>query len=622
KNVRFIGREAFAGIVVKTFEVDEDNPWFSAKDGALLSKAGDSLFAFATNKQKSYVVPDGVRDLDIGILEEYGEYDRLDDDRPCRIYLPESVIRITGRTIFTSDLVFHCPEGSFAESYAEKEGIAVSHDLQPVTETVRIETEKGTLSFLLNASHATLVKYEGTDEAIELPAEVSGKPLTVIGDGLKPVAEAAADGTARRIVFPDTVEVIAAHAFEKFGILDAALPKHLKVLGDFAFDYCTIPISELPEELVDLGEQSLGFGAVFPYGVTIPASLQRVAPGAFSGVPVLEFRLGEGQDGFMVRNGMLYSDDGSILLAANAPDKYGHIVIPDGTKYIGSRSFSAMPLTKIEIPSSVEVIAQYAFAYCTMLTEVTFHEGLKNVGSYSFMYSGVKEIDLPESCFRIGTAAFFGCTSLEKASFSASTVGPYAFGYGRSLDSVVLREGVEEIGAYAFFETVFGKITLPDSLCVIGEEAFGNESGIVRPGDPFTLRIGKNVSSIGKAAFGNLPVSAFNVDPGNAAFSSVDAWLSDRSGKRILFSPAALGGNFVLPYGVEEIADRAFSYASALQELTIPASVAYIGPNAFRVFRAKDTDLLIAVLLHVKTGSQAHRFTIENGWPYVDAAGQ
>ena len=630
QDLTYIGTEAFAGFPVRRFFLSSENPRYSEKDGALLSKTGDALVEFAANKQKSFVIPEGVRDFDLGILDAVGEYDRLDDDAPFRIYLPADVIRITGHTVFTDDLVFHCPEGSFAEEYALREGIRVSYDTDPVRSVVREKTENGELTYHLTEKNATLIHYEGNDAALALPETVNGLPLTVLGDGLNPVYDVKQSANVRKIVFPEAAEIIQAHAFEGLGELEAALPSRLKVLGDFAFDGTVVPITSLPDTIEDIGEQSLGYGAVFASGFTVGKSVKRIAPGAFSGVPVTEFNLAKGQDGFAVRNGMLYSDDGTILLAARIPDANGEIEIPAGTRVIGTRAFSAFPITKIDVPSSVELIAQYAFSYCTLLTEVSFHEGLKNVGSYSFIYSGIEELTLPESCTRIGIAAFFGCTSLRSASFSASTVETYAFGYDRSLFLPDLREGVETLGDYAFFETAAEAISLPDSLSAVGRECFGNESGFTRYFEAaaaagrndleeasFTLNIGKNLQEIGAAAFGSLSISDVQVSEENPNYASADGCLTDRSKKRLLFFPALKGKEAALPDGIREIGDGAFRYACRLTDLSVPASVDAIAPNAFRVFRKETIDGVLVATLHVAPDSQAYRFAIENGWPYV-----
>ena len=91
-------------------------------------------------------------------------------------------------------------------------------------------------------------------------------------------------------------------------------------------------------------------------------------------------------------------------------------------------------LEKIEIPSSIRIIRDAAFAFCGNLKEVTFQEDsqLEQIGIGAFKYChSLKSLELPEGLRYIGDRAFYNCNSLENIFIPSSIeiIEPKAFGY-------------------------------------------------------------------------------------------------------------------------------------------------------------------------------------------------
>ena len=623
KNVSYVGREAFVGFVERSFVVDEENPSYMAKDGALLNKAGDALLEFAASRLNTVIVPDGVKVFDLGVLEQIGQDGKYVENPPYHVYLPDSVMRITGRTTFLWDVVIHCHEGSFAESYALEHEINVSYEWDPILREVTEKSPAGTVTYQLTNEKAILVRYEGTDEELVIPKEVAGRPVAQIGNGIKGLVGALETKTIKRVQIPDSVEVIAAHAFEYFGTIECELPDTLKVLGDQAFAYCSVPFTSLPSGLLDLGAEALGSGCdFFTDGVTIPAGIEHIAPGAFKGIAVSKFQMAGKNEDYSVRDGMLYAG-GRFLLAGRLPDASGIIVIPDGTEAVGTYAFAGMPVEEVVIPSSVTIISQYAFAYCQSLKRVTLAEGLQNIGSYSFVYTGLKQLDLPESCERIGIAAFFGSPALEKVSGSPATVEELAFAYCESLWDVGFTEGLLEIGDFAFYQTAVIAMPLPDSLYSIGDMAFASEDPHVRSKVMKEVKIGKGLEHIGINAFGAMPIAKFVVDEENPAFAVRDGFLTDKSGKTLLICPTGKTGDVTIPSGIAEIGDYAFYHAEYVTSITIPDSVRVIGVGAFCDHLPDGGENVGRTLIRCKEGSAAQEYCIIRNWPVlIDGEGE
>ena len=622
KNLRYIGTEAFSGLMNREFSADPGNPRYSAREGALLSKAGDSIIEFAANPLKSYVIPEGVKDFDIRIMEQIAQHDWMDNSDPCDIYIPDSVIRVSGVSRYTDSMVFHCSEGSPAESYASREGIAVSYDTEPVTGELDVETEQGRMHFMLTGSHAVLYSYRGEDAKITVPREVEGLPVTVIGSGLSAICDIRSGAKPPEMVLPDTVEVLSAHAFESFGDFSVNIPDSVRIIGERAFYLCTTEITALPEKLEELGSFSLGSGCSFGEGCMIPASIRWISPGAFAGVSVPEFRLeNSGTGDYQIIDGNLCSNDGevgTILLAAKMPDADGRFTVPEGTVYIGNAAFMGLPLTEITIPGSVQLIAQYAFAGCGSLRKLTMEEGVREIGSYSFMYTGLTELSVPESVRRIGIQAFEYCESLESVETGAAQIESLAFGYCPKLTKLTLREGVREIGTAAFFETGIAEAKLPESLYILGMLAFSDEDAHVREGAPFNLEIGRNLSAIGANAFGGLPIENFRVSPENASYAEISGLLTDKAGKTLAACPPGREGTVEVPEGILEIGEGAFCSCEAITDAVIPESVRIIRAEAFNSYEGDEPGSgRERIVIHCRKGSAAERFALENNWPCV-----
>jgi hypothetical protein len=90
------------------------------------------------------------------------------------------------------------------------------------------------------------------------------------------------------------------------------------------------------------------------------------------------------------------------------------------------------------------------------------------------------------------------------------------------------------------------------------------------------------VTAIGNYAFfGSTNLTAMNVDPNNAAYTSVSGVLFNKNQSQLVCYPAGKSGSYQVPNNVTSIADGAFAYCYSLTSITIPSSVTSIGDYAF-----------------------------------------
>lgn len=115
---------------------------------------------------------------------------------------------------------------------------------------------------------------------------------------------------------------------------------------------------------------------------------------------------------FIMEENILYSRDHTTLYyyfdAGN-----GNVVIPEGVRIINGSAFANSKIKSIQLPSSLEMIGEYAFQTC------------KNL----------KELRIPASVKHIGSGAFGGCSALTSIVFDGESFDNNMFFDGSKLVS-------------------------------------------------------------------------------------------------------------------------------------------------------------------------------------------
>jgi len=141
--------------------------------------------------------------------------------------------------------------------------------------------------------------------------------------------------------------------------------------------------------------------------------------------------------------------------------------IYEGTIEIGAYAFEGCSnLTRVWIPSSVEVIKEGAFKNCKELREIVIMPGnLSALPKYfACGCSKLSYISLPENILEIGDSAFDKCSSLADFNFPTKLekIGEGAFFDCRNLTILPYLENLKEIGIGAFTMcSALSEINLP-----------------------------------------------------------------------------------------------------------------------------------------------------------------
>lgn len=264
-------------------------------------------------------------------------------------------------------------------------------------------------------------------------------------------------------------------------------------------------------------------------------------------------------------------------------------------------------ITSVCLGENVYILDSSVFKGCTSLRSVTF-----------LHTAGLPEGYTPNS---YGRDAFSGCTALEDLTVptyilklirgnnfdnlkhlttTAGDTFPF-LGKWHTLETVVINEGVRtmEYGTFccnlnsSSAVSCLSSVTLPESLTEIPEKAFFGCRALT------SVKIGKNVTSIGAAAFGDTAENlVIELSPENTFFTYKDGCLVEKASGTLL----VLKGNYVLPTdgSLKVISGGVFS-GFDLTEILIPASVTTIESGAFagcrnlKKFTVEDGSLLTVI---------------------------
>ncbi len=591
-NLLSIGTTPFSVFRERIYEVDPANPYYSAVDGCLTTKARDTILDLRNDRRDIITVPDGITVLDIGLLGFASRYYFID---PYEVYIPDTVKIILNPDTYIcgSYGLFHCSRDSRAYEWVmSQDDYNWSSVTEPVRGTAETAVEGGTLTFELHDTFAALISYQGEDLPLTVPDTAEGLPVTVIGNGVDSILESG----ICEITLPDSVRTLNDHALEfnfYFGDVKLSLPASLEVIGNESISY-SAEIEDLPDSVSYIGSDVFG-RKCFANGFRLPSALDYLSPDAFDSTPY--FRENENCSAYSVRDGVLYTADGTTLLLY--PDSEAEAVIPENVTGIGEYAFASNTLlTSVSFPGSVRTIGSHAFNYCNSLTEINFSEGLNTIADYAFSYcSALTELSFPASLESIGQGAFLSCEELERVEFA---------------------EGLKLIDDRAFSDDpALLHFRLPDSLIRIGRQVFDDEYRGRHPDKIGALYIGAGLEQIGDSAFGTLPADSFEVSPSNRYYKSVDGFLTDASGGIFLICPPGRSGKVTVPDGIQRVEGWSFYDALNVTDIYIPESVTSIGAVLFRSSYYKDGESVEnKVTIHCKKDSEAMRWAVDNWVDY------
>ena len=218
-----------------------------------------------------------------------------------------------------------------------------------------------------------------------------------------------------------------------------------------------------------------------------------------------------------------------------------NVVIPDGVTLIGYAAFHGgsslgngnMTMKSCTMPDSVKRIRTYAFESCKNLERINISKSMEKIDDYCFGFcDNLKEVLIPSIDLWLSIKMDNNSNPLQNGADLVID--------GERIENVVIPDGIEAIGPYAFHGGNMKTVACPESVTSIGRSAFLKCQNIS------SITLSSKLESIGDYAF---------------AFSGIS--------------------EVKIPNTVTSIGEYAFYHCCNPIKITFDSLIPYVGRDAF-----------------------------------------
>ncbi|NLE55789.1 MAG: leucine-rich repeat protein, partial [Lentisphaerae bacterium] len=233
--------------------------------------------------------------------------------------------------------------------------------------------------FQLNEDGASysLLAYLGQDSEVTVPAQVEGKPVTIIGGNAFASSE-----SLTSVILPEGLLRIEDGAFyNNWSLQSVSLPSTLQYIGESAFANC----QELTQAALPSGLTELGHSAFYATGleqIVFPPGLLVIPESAFSNcrslrsvvIPATVQTIGASAFSWCGLTSIVFADrSGTDIILGEACFEYNpglrECILPDGITTLPARMLAGDEMTfinlkAIRIPASVTSLGSLVFESC------------------------------------------------------------------------------------------------------------------------------------------------------------------------------------------------------------------------------------------------------------------
>ena len=430
---------------------------------------------------------------------------------------------------------------------------------------------------------------------------------------------------------------------------EVEIPTGVTSIGESAFCNCT-NISgklEIPEGVTKI-EKDAFFCCQSVEELVIPESVTTIDGGAFAGFRALKkltipcyttfdgsgdsvsFSSCESLEYVSITGSGASTDFGETtgIYPENVPWVISNvdvleIDVSEGITRIGDHYFDqCWNLKKINIPSTVTEIGDYAYQYCNADCsdggcKLVIPSGITSIGDSAFAYckQATGDLNLPEGLTHLGEYAFYRCENLTGEVVipdGVTEIKDFSFTECRNIEKVTIHNGVISVGDYAFSCCdKLRDLTIPGTSFVLENDTVFKPDKYVSGGiehvritgqgemiiaekthwihniydldircsdctpwylsnaSSIEIEIDEGITTIQDYAFANTKVSNIDI-PSTVTTIGTGAYFGCKAEQKL-----------VIPNGVKNIGPGAFAYCSKLTGLEISSSVRNIGESAF-----------------------------------------
>lgn len=492
KGVKKISNSSFTG-----------TPWFSNQKGFVI--IGDGVLIGYNGTETSLEIPDNVKAIES--LAFYFSTTSFGSPIIEEIFIPDSVTKL-GADMFvlcTPPKTLHIPanvaeiEDGALEPNAYYDSLS-EITLDPNNPNFTVD-EKGVI-FNKDKTKLLYCPKTLTDETYIIPATV--KEIGAFSfESCENFAE---------IIIPNGVVEIGESAFSGcHNLIKIDLPETLVNIGKEAFYSCSkLEKIELPINLKNISEGALSHCNSIKE-LVIPSSIEKIEVGAFEYCnSLISINVDHSNQYYKSIDGVLYSQDGRILVCYPSGRPDSSFVIPDSVSQIGEEAFCGCNISSVTLSANMRIISQYAFNFCEKLSTI-------NLSDVSI----------------IGSGAFSGCTELKNVSFSSETtiISDSAFRNCEKLSDIILPVSLTYIDDNAFANCNSMKLmSIPSRVRYIGYRAFAS-TAVDFVSLPDNTRIETNTF------YGCKNFISFSVTDNNTIYSAINGVLFSKDGTKMVYYP-------------------------------------------------------------------------------------
>ncbi|MCH5324196.1 MAG: leucine-rich repeat domain-containing protein [Eubacterium sp.] len=379
--------------------------------------------------------------------------------------------------------------------------------------------------YTVDGENATITKYKGYSNFVNIPDTIDGYTVTAIG-------ESAFEDNTRlaMVVIPSTVKEIGSSAFYNCTSLSSVnIPDGVKEIKRSTFENCyNLSSITIPDSVTEI--QSFAFAnCTSVSNLVLSKNLTYINHGAFMNCTKLSSVLIpkslESADVYSDLWGTLYYGvfEGTNLTSVTFEtgikkipdwlffncDKLPQITVPSSVVSIGRGAFYAcVGLEEVSLSDNLVTIESSAFEDCASLTKIVIPDSVTEIGSVAFRNcSSLEDVKLPKNLTFIDYGAFMNCEklkkiiipkALERASYNDNVWGDRFDGVfeNSGLKNVEFETGMTRVPAWLFFNcSSLESITIPETVVTIDTGAFYNCTGLKN------VSISENILEIHNLAF-------------------------------------------------------------------------------------------------------------------------